>query len=1001
MVQRDNPQLLIDPRQRFGISPDETATFKLTIANLSDERRDYVVKPVSVSNPGGAIMRLNGAPITDHPVFTIDGTDQGVNSHEATLEVDRGPSRFAYEDLALVVEPVCGGDEYTTANVLFNVYFEGCSAINLRGPDVKPGWTYNYTDGQAEKKLDVVLDGYELVVNPVMPNLLENVGIQYRYMGDGQVGPGPWVDITEGPPGVIADISMDGSPDTIMTWQPDSLMNGVYAPLIDGVYELRAFTVCSAGGRGYSNASMGTIDRNAPVVEGTPQPADGQLSLGEYISVTFNEPIDCTTIGDAPITLKYVSGPQTGTLIPVTPVCNGDVLVLIPQANPADMDGQRLEASVDGVTDRVGNAMTLTATWRFDYSQTLFTWSQTEITREVALGTPGSVPAELVNGTAVPVDYEVTAWPAFILAPAETIGRLAPGGSREIEFIINPSISGGIHGGQVTVQAVDTSGTDTMAVAVLDIVLDVSCAAPDWVLNTTGYEYSMSIVTRVTTDDGILTDSNDRVAAFVGNQLRGLASPTVVPGDILVFLTVFSNRITGESMRFEVWDDDQCKRYRSTNQHPAFNADDVLGTRLSPLLVTALDTPPGSIVSFPLNAGWNWFSTNVVSPDMSVGSVLSSLAPTEGDIIKSKTQFAVFDPDTAIGWVGTLADLDNVSGYMIELTEAGTVLQEGAFAEPGITDVPIDNGWNWISYVPTDVKGVDDALADLTPLLGGDEIVKSRTEFAEWNAGWYGSLETMQHGYGYRLYLDDPALPSTFNYPASTEAVVAAAPGRFSNPTGSPPNAAGWEFNSGAFERNMTVIATVDGDGAEWRSTDQLVGTFVGEECRGFVSLMYVAGIDHYLAFATIHSNQLSGETVTFRILDAVSETVYNVSETMQFVADASRGTLRDPVVLTASSRKDDGIPTAYRLEQNHPNPFNPTTTIRFDMPEPGHVTLVIYNVAGQLIQRVVDQDYPAGSHSVPWNGRTTSGGEAASGVYFYHIKAGSFVDVRKMVLLR
>jgi hypothetical protein len=421
------------------------------------------------------------------------------------------------------------------------------------------------------------------------------------------------------------------------------------------------------------------------------------------------------------------------------------------------------------------------------------------------------------------------------------------------------------------------------------------------------------------------------------------------------------------------------------------------------MTLTAVDGLPGSLASFPLNAGWNWFSTNVVSSNMSVGSVLSSLAPTEGDIIKSKTAFAVFDPDTSIGWVGTLASLDNTSGYMIKLTEAGTILQEGSFADPTTTPVPVGNGWNWVSYVPTDVKSVGAALADLDTqgLLNGDEIVKSQTLFAEWNSGWFGSLETMQPGKAYRLFLQDPALPATFNYATSTSAVVAVAAGRLSSSDRSPARAHDWAFDPGVFEHNMTVIATVRGNGPDWTGTDKIVGAFVGGQCRGIIALMPIAGIENDLAFATIHSNKVSGETVTFRAFDTSSETTYSITETMPFAANATSGTLRNPVVLTAAVQADNKIPTAYRLAQNHPNPFNPVTTIRFELPLAGRVVLKIYNVAGQIIRTLVDQDYQAGTHNVIWDGRNSSGGEASSGVYFYQIKAGPFGDVKRMVLLR
>ncbi|HSG28035.1 MAG TPA: FlgD immunoglobulin-like domain containing protein, partial [Candidatus Krumholzibacterium sp.] len=94
-------------------------------------------------------------------------------------------------------------------------------------------------------------------------------------------------------------------------------------------------------------------------------------------------------------------------------------------------------------------------------------------------------------------------------------------------------------------------------------------------------------------------------------------------------------------------------------------------------------------------------------------------------------------------------------------------------------------------------------------------------------------------------------------------------------------------------------------------------------------------------------------------------------------------------------------VPGRYALMQNYPNPFNPSTTIRFDLPRKGHVDLKIYNVAGQLVRVLTDQDWDAGHHSIDWNGRNQAGSRVASGVYFYKIEADSFESTKKMVLLR
>ncbi|MFZ1947355.1 MAG: FlgD immunoglobulin-like domain containing protein, partial [bacterium] len=89
-------------------------------------------------------------------------------------------------------------------------------------------------------------------------------------------------------------------------------------------------------------------------------------------------------------------------------------------------------------------------------------------------------------------------------------------------------------------------------------------------------------------------------------------------------------------------------------------------------------------------------------------------------------------------------------------------------------------------------------------------------------------------------------------------------------------------------------------------------------------------------------------------------------------------------------------------LAQCYPNPFNPTTRIEFETPQAGRVQLVIFNVKGEVVARVVDELLPAGRHTATWDGRTTAGRPAASGVYFYRLAMARAPSLtRKMVLLR
>jgi len=93
----------------------------------------------------------------------------------------------------------------------------------------------------------------------------------------------------------------------------------------------------------------------------------------------------------------------------------------------------------------------------------------------------------------------------------------------------------------------------------------------------------------------------------------------------------------------------------------------------------------------------------------------------------------------------------------------------------------------------------------------------------------------------------------------------------------------------------------------------------------------------------------------------------------------------------------------ATSLEQNHPNPFNPTTTIRYTIAEPSHVRLRVYSVSGALVRTLVDskQTPQNDPFTVTWDGYDNHGGRVATGVYLYRLETGAFAETRKMVLLK
>ncbi|MER3522665.1 MAG: hypothetical protein C4326_01005 [Ignavibacteria bacterium] len=108
----------------------------------------------------------------------------------------------------------------------------------------------------------------------------------------------------------------------------------------------------------------------------------------------------------------------------------------------------------------------------------------------------------------------------------------------------------------------------------------------------------------------------------------------------------------------------------------------------------------------------------------------------------------------------------------------------------------------------------------------------------------------------------------------------------------------------------------------------------------------------------------------------------------------------------TTGVENPEGIPTVYALNQNFPNPFNPSTTIRFALPEEATVSLKVYNVLGQEVATLAEGQLPAAFHNVVWNGTNNSGVPVATGMYFYRLEATGasgqkFTSLKKLILLK
>ena len=118
------------------------------------------------------------------------------------------------------------------------------------------------------------------------------------------------------------------------------------------------------------------------------------------------------------------------------------------------------------------------------------------------------------------------------------------------------------------------------------------------------------------------------------------------------------------------------------------------------------------------------------------------------------------------------------------------------------------------------------------------------------------------------------------------------------------------------------------------------------------------------------------------------------------FVVGSNYNTPNTFIIGTLST-EEELIPNKFALHQNFPNPFNPTTAIRYDLPKEEYVNIVIFDVIGRNIRSLVNQKKNAGYHSIQWDAKNDLGEPVSAGMYIYIIHAGEHRSVKKMVLLK
>ena len=164
---------------------------------------------------------------------------------------------------------------------------------------------------------------------------------------------------------------------------------------------------------------------------------------------------------------------------------------------------------------------------------------------------------------------------------------------------------------------------------------------------------------------------------------------------------------------------------------------------------------------------------------------------------------------------------------------------------------------------------------------------------------------------------------------------------------------------------------------------------------------------DGHLKFAAASANP-DGQTEVFAILHFIVSDNFLLNQSTTISLDQIKlnenieyNDIIAQVMSVTNVNEPTELPREYALSQNFPNPFNPTTTLRYDLPEQRFVHLTIYNQLGQPIRTLVNREESAGYKSVVWDARDNNGKQVSTGIYFYRIEVNGFTQTRKMVLLK
>ena len=661
--------------------------------------------------------------------------------------------------------------------------------------------------------------------------------------------------------------------------------------LLNNMYNtLDTASVYSKGLAAYYPFEKDSVVAGVPMVVYT---ADN-MAPGATNSLTFNKQqvlfgmFGAPPIKHAPRETKLIASPVASERKVVVNLTGAGI-------SPRDIEGTTLNVTVDRIHDLHGNT-SLPIRWTAYVQQNTLKWTRDSVNVIKKYGEDYTFDVDIENKSGNTEYYTLYNMPQWLsLVDSERSDEVSPLRTKTLRFQVNPLTPVGNY--EVTIGVQGNNGI----LEPLRVVMKVRGEKPHWTVDPTLYEHQMNYIGQVRIGGILVENSESMVAAFIGDECRGVASPERVRGAAYVTMTVYGNGDTdvGKPLNFRIWDASAGIAYTDVNI-TAFNGSAVESTFQLNAVRGSFDQPviwtKGTDVeqNLKLTTNWNWVSLGVRPADQRPAAVFPLLTPWKV-FIKDKTSAMIFSNGN--NWMPEDARIQAATMYKVKITPAveGQQLPEqvpvtGEQLKLSKTPVTLTPGWNWIGYTPLTTMTVDMALAAANPQVG--DCVKSQHGIAFYSQnGWEGSLKALEGGHGY-MYNSTADKEKLFVYPDATGTNRAAARRTLLNAESQSESQKTRLFAPavGNYPDNMSMVISLK-DGEQSVDTCE-VAAYIGGECRGATR---ANGGLYYLIIA----GEGNGQPLELRT--CINGEMVVIDNTQTYISDVNIGTPWQPYVIDLS----------------------------------------------------------------------------------------------------